>query len=245
MDSFFELFRKAGPKNDFCVGWLGKPLFRKSFQGYIHVANEVTIGTSSIEYIQQKSYIKSWMPRVKLLNKYIFKVYNSYQVYWAKRNKEKFNEIDRHKYLFPNYNLGNWNYLFGKNGFHEFQFYIPFGEEDLAKEIIKTIDEEQDIFLVGVKIMSGKQIGLMSFSSAGWSIAVDFPATKNSTLQMMKYYDLLSKSSSGRIYLTKDWVLTKKYISKMYPRYAEFVKIREKLGIRESINSEMSLRLEI
>ena len=245
IDNFFEVFRKEGPKNDFCVGWLGKTLFRKSLQGYIHVANENKIGKSNLKYTRQKSYIKSWMPRLKLLSKCIFRVYNSYQVYWAKSNREKINKIDRHKYLFPNYNLGYWNYLFGKKGFHEFQFYVPFGEEGLAKEIIRTIGEEQEIFLIGVKIMSGKQIGLMSFCSTGWSIAIDFPATKKSTLQMMKYYDLLTTSASGRIYLTKDWVLTKEYMKKMYPLHTNLIKIREELGIRESINSEMSLRLEI
>jgi len=242
---FFQEFLIQSKKYSYCVGWIGSSLFNKELQGYVHVANESVNEESEVNYPNQKNLIKSWMPRIKLMNRYIFCLFNTYQVYFAKKNSRKLIKIARHKYFFPNFNLGNWNYLFGKNGFHELQFFLPFGEENLAIKIIELAHAEQDVFLIGVKIMKGPQIGILSFSSDGWSIAIDFPATGKTPSEILKYYDLITSSPEGRIYLTKDWVLPKEYLNKMYPKHTDLIRIREDLGIRKSVNSEMSLRLDL
>lgn len=189
-----------------------------------------------------------------LINEYIAQIINFFFISFAInllnktkyfldfKNKKKITDINN--FFYPLDSVINWNIIYGKKGFAQYQFVVPY------KYASKTIKKIFNIFnknklkpyLIVIKNMK-KDAGILTFAMNGISVAIDVP-NKDNLLSTFKKIDKIVISSGGKIYLAKDNFISSSNFKKMYRNYNEFIKIRKKYKL-SSINSSQSIRLKI
>ncbi|MBC8033068.1 MAG: FAD-binding oxidoreductase [Chitinophagaceae bacterium] len=171
---------------------------------------------------------------VKVLNKAISIVQNS---------SKKF--VHYEKFFFPLDAINNWNRGYGKRGFIQYQFVIPVenGKENLIK-ILTSIGESGCIPFLNVFKKMGKGQGILSFPFEGYTLAIDFPMTKQLPAFIRKLDQEVLKAN-GRIYLGKDAMLDSETFRLMYPQYKEWLAIKKKYDPENIFTSNIGRRIKL
>lgn len=169
---------------------------------------------------------------VKILNRLIAFVQNSPK-----------NFVHYEKFFFPLDAINNWNRGYGKRGFIQYQFVIPEenGRENVAKILEMIADSGCTPFLNVFKRMGDGQ-GILSFPFKGYTLAIDFPVTKN-LKAFTKRLDAKVLEAGGRLYLGKDAMLDEQMFKSMYPQHKEWMAIKAKYDPSNVFTSNISRRL--
>ncbi|PJJ62873.1 FAD-binding oxidoreductase [Chryseobacterium geocarposphaerae] len=140
-----------------------------------------------------------------VLNKFTVKVFNL--LYFKKQTKKEIkNIVDYETFFYPLDVVNDWNKIYGKSGFIQYQMVIPKekGKEGM-KKILETISRSGNGSFLAVLKLFGKNNpeAYNSFPMEGYTLALDFRV--NSKLKMLigKLDDIVQEFG-GRIYLTKD-----------------------------------------
>jgi decaprenylphospho-beta-D-ribofuranose 2-oxidase len=147
-------------------------------------------------------------------------------------------------FMHPLDSVKDWNRIYGKNGFYQFQFSIPFGSEKFIKSILMELKEfKMASFLGVVKKFGQSDKSLLGFPSPGWTIAIDIPADHPEVRKWLQQkYEELAKIG-GKIYLTKDATLDSQSFNYMYPKSNEWRKIKLKIDPYNFWVSDQSKRI--
>ncbi len=200
----------------------------------------------------EKSFIKS-IPKepikvpAKLLSYFLnnqsMRIFNT--IYFYKNYlQKKIKKINLYSYFYPLDSLSNWNMIYGKKGFIQYQFVIPKknGPNNLKK--IFDIIYKFDIFpyLTTLKMFGKENLNYLSFPIEGYSVALDFKNNKN-LIYMTRALDDLIIASGGKIYLTKDSLMSENCFKNCYPKWKDFQNIRKKFHAYGKFSSDQSRRL--
>ncbi|MBN2906096.1 MAG: FAD-binding oxidoreductase [Rhodobacteraceae bacterium] len=120
-------------------------------------------------------------------------------------------------FFFPLDRIHDWNRLYGKRGFQQFQCVVPLDQAAALKEILTTIAKAGIASPLAVlKKMGPGRAGHLSFPMAGYTLAVDFPARKKvpAIFQRLEQQVL---AAGGRLYFAKDGLAHPDSIAAMYP----------------------------
>ena len=82
----------------------------------------------------------------------------------------------------------------------------------------------------------------MSFPIEGYTLALDFKV-EHGLLNLISTLDKVIAHSGGKIYLTKDAIMSKEIFRECYPKWEEFEQIRRKYKAIGKFMSHQSLRL--
>jgi decaprenylphospho-beta-D-ribofuranose 2-oxidase len=169
---------------------------------------------------------------VQLLNKIIGFVQNS---------SKKF--VHYEQFFFPLDAIHHWNRGYGKRGFVQYQFVIPENNalENLTKLLTLIAKSKCTPFLNVFKKM-GEGQGLLSFPFKGYTLAIDFPVSK----QLLSFAPRLNAeviNMGGRVYLGKDALLDEANFKAMYPQYKEWLAIKQRYDPSNVFSSNLSRRL--
>ncbi len=140
-----------------------------------------------------------------VLNNLTVKIFN-WLYYGKQRNKEIRNFVDYETFFYPLDIVNEWNRIYGKSGFIQYQMVIPkkAGKEGM-KKILETIAKSGNGSFLAVLKLFGKNNpeAYNSFPFEGYTLALDFKV--NSKLaKLVKDLDEIVEHYNGRIYLTKD-----------------------------------------
>lgn len=138
-----------------------------------------------------------------LLNPLSIRLHNHF---FFSRNQpgERFVELD--DYFYPLDRLANWNRLYGRRGFIQYQFCLPEARAfEGVGQILETIRSSGNAPFLSVLKRHGERPAeaVHSFPIRGWSLALDFPRTRT-ILDLTQKLDALVRQYGGKIYLTKD-----------------------------------------
>ncbi|HNP30011.1 MAG TPA: FAD-binding oxidoreductase [Nitrospirales bacterium] len=185
--------------------------------------------------------VPSHMP-ASLLNKWSVKAFNAF--YYAKAKHGLTETIPFQPYFYPLDKLANWNRLYGKQGFVQYQLVLPKtqGVAGMRAILTKIVASGRASFLAVLKMFGPQNDNLLSFPMAGYTLALDFKMSKE-TITLLHELDDIVVSSGGRIYLTKDALMTEATFKASYPRWQEFEEIRHKHGAIGKFGSAQSKRL--
>jgi decaprenylphospho-beta-D-ribofuranose 2-oxidase len=176
------------------------------------------------------------------LNSYSIKFFNDQ--YFNKQSQKKQHFImDYQQYFYPLDNITHWNRLYGKKGFVQYQCVLP---EEKSYEGIKQILQLQKLsFLAVLKKLGHQSQGFLSFPMPGYTLALDIPYRGEKTLKLLNAFDEIVLSHQGRIYLAKDAALSSDHFRQMYPKYLEWLIIKQKIDPENIFSSSLSRRLKI
>ena len=127
-------------------------------------------------------------------------------------------------FFFPLDKIHDWNRLYGKEGFHQFQCVVPIADADALKAMLERIAGSGLASPLAVlKRMGPDRAGYMSFPMEGYTLAVDFP-NRGLAERLIKELEAATVEAGGRIYLAKDALAGPENIRAMYPEYAAWKK---------------------
>ncbi|KIA83192.1 FAD-linked oxidase [Kaistella solincola] len=140
-----------------------------------------------------------------VLNNLTVKLFN---FFYFKRQRPKVvkNFVHYEAFFYPLDVVTDWNRIYGKNGFIQYQLVLPkeTGKEGM-KIILETIAESGNGSFLAVLKLFGEQNkeSYNSFPIEGYTLALDFKM--NAKLKnLVEKLDKIVESYGGRIYLTKD-----------------------------------------
>ena len=178
-----------------------------------------------------------------LLNQHTISAFNS--IYYNKSFKAKSTKnIPYGPFFYPLDALANWNRLYGKSGFVQYQFVLPrvAGEIGLREILSLIANSGKGSFLAVLKSFGKANNNLLSFPMEGYTLALDFKI-EPSLLHLLNELDRLVLEYGGRLYLTKDARMSEATFKTSYPQYLEFEVIRRKYHAIGSFASDQSQRL--
>ncbi len=235
---------KISKDHEFAVSWIDSHGTGLDNFGYVEVAD--TLSTASkLNKIRNFDLIPKFFPRIKMINPISIYIFSLLTRSSASRTASKKVIISRWDFLFPNINLGKWNRLFGRSGFHEIQFLCDLESLEVASDLILKVCKSRNVFLIGVKVLDNEPEGFLSFPGRGLSIAVNFAADKSSSEFVQEIYSEIIEKLNSRVYLTKDWVLTADQFRLMYPKYKLLQEFRSISKTDKAVKSNFSERVHL
>jgi FAD/FMN-containing dehydrogenase len=149
-------------------------------------------------------------------------------------------------YFYPLDSIQHWNRIYGKRGFIQYQFVLPFeGGAEAMQQILETIaDRGFASFLTVLKVL-GAQEGILAFPMKGYTLALDFPVS-DQLIDFLKELDVLVLAAKGRIYLAKDSRMSVQMFHQSYTEPAkQFQQQLQQLSPEKQFQSSLSQRLQI
>lgn len=212
LDEIFQLFEESKDWT-YTVAWIdclqkGKNIGRSIIMRGEHaLLNELPQ-----KYSQKPLEIKrKFSPTVPfffpnfVLNNLTVKIFN-YFFYAKQRAKFLKNIIDYETFFYPLDAINDWNKIYGKSGFIQYQMVIPKenGKKGMRK-ILETISKSGNGSFLAVLKLFGESNpkAYNSFPMEGYTLALDFKVNKN-LKKLVENLDEIVENFGGRIYLAKD-----------------------------------------
>lgn len=148
-------------------------------------------------------------------------------------------------FFFPLDKVHDWNRLYGKRGFHQFQCVVPLHQKDALRDMMKSIAGSGLASPLAVLKRMGKgRGGYMSFPMEGYTLAVDFP---NHPLArtLIARLERATVAAGGRIYLAKDALSHPGAIKAMYPEHPKWADAVTKADPNGLLQTDLTRRLNL
>jgi len=148
------------------------------------------------------------------------------------------------KFFYPLDMLAQWNRGYGRRGFTQYQFVIPFSDGlPRMREILTTIMTAGELPFLNVLKRFGKESGgILSFPCEGYTLAIDFPIRSN-TVALLRRLDKMVLDAGGRIYLGKDAYVDAATFRAMYPALERWLAIKAKYDPHGVFTSDLGRRV--
>jgi FAD/FMN-containing dehydrogenase len=166
-------------------------------------------------------------------------------LFYAKTLRKKAsNRVHYAPFFYPLDAVRDWNRIYGKAGFTQYQFVIPkaAGPVGLRRILQRIADSKMGSFLAVLKVAGPANDNPLSFPLEGYTLALDF-AHQPGLFDLLDELDAMVADYGGRIYLTKDVRVSEATFKQSYPRWQEFESIRADLGAIGRFASLQSKRL--
>ncbi|QQS24797.1 MAG: FAD-binding oxidoreductase [Actinomycetota bacterium] len=140
----------------------------------------------------------------------------------------------------------SWNRLYGRHGFLQYQFVVPFAADDVLRHVVERLaNSGASSFLAVLKRFGEANAAPLSFPMPGWTLTLDIPAARAGIGRLLPELDELVLGAGGRHYLAKDSHLTAADIRRGYPRLPEWRQVRDKADPTGLFTSDLARRLEL
>lgn len=158
------------------------------------------------------------------LNKYSIKAFNA--LYYNKQfSKNVSSQVNFEPFFYPLDAVKNWNRIYGKRGFLQFQCVIPEKNTETMNNILqKVVDSGKASFLAVFKVFGDIQSpGMLSFPRPGATLCLDFPNDRRSRNLLIEL-DQIVAEFDGASYPAKDALMAGSSFKKYYPAWETFAR---------------------
>lgn len=139
-------------------------------------------------------------------------------LYYNKQQaKEVRNFVDYDTFFYPLDAIYNWNRIYGRNGFVQYQFVLPLDETKagMTKVFEKLRKAGNGSFLTVLKLFGkADPAANLSFPKEGYTLALDFKVNPK-VWKLLDELDKIVLEHKGHIYLTKDARVNREMYHKM------------------------------
>ncbi len=243
LDEFLALQDEARDRHTYVVGWIDATARGRSLgRGILETADDSRVESDVPRGRRKRMPME--MPGFAL-NRLSVGLFNA--LYY---HRLPFGGRERHlpitQFLYPLDAIEDWNRLYGKRGFYQFQCALPDSEAPKGlRELMETIaDAGTGSFLAVLKTLGGEGRGYLSFPMRGYTLALDFPA-KPGVNDLLRRLERITLDYGGRIYLAKDGAMSAESFADMYPKLDRFRAVLDRVDPARRMDSDMSRRLGI
>ena len=178
------------------------------------------------------------------LNKLTVRAFN--ELYWRRVPTEGQETREGYgRFFYPLDAVADWNRVYGRAGFHQFQCVLPFEDGAAAlRRLLETVAAGSGGLspLAVLKAMGPQGRGMLSFARPGWTLALDVRALPG-TASLFARLERITRDAGGRIYLAKDAMLSAEGFAAMYPDAARFRAVRAQVDPQGRFCSDLARRV--
>jgi len=248
LDETIELFDLHKNAN-YSVAWVdclkkGKGFGRSVFISGEHAKMEelqYKQKSAPLRLVKKKSIKFPFYSPSCLLNSYTMSIFNN-MFYHLNAAEDSTKIVTYDSFFYPLDTIQDWNKVYGKNGFLQYQFVLPLGSHHGLVEILALISQKKKGSFLTVLKLFGDQEGLISFPMKGFTFALDFPV-REGVFEFMEEIDQLVLKHGGRLYLSKDARMSEDTFKAGYPSHRRFAEILNKYNPHRSLRSMQADRL--
>jgi FAD/FMN-containing dehydrogenase len=218
---FLDLSRESDGRFEYTVSWLDC-FAGKNPRGIFFRGNHSAENTKKFHPKHGPELpfdLPAW-----LLNRYSVQAFNS-AYYHAHAATKGSTVVGYDSFFYPLDSVRQWNRLYGKRGFLQYQCVIPESNIDAFEELLDRIARSGMGSFLGVLKQFGAAppAGMLSFPRPGLTLALDFAMRGENTLQLMRSLDEVVLRSGGALYPAKDARMSPALFEASFPRWRSFV----------------------
>jgi decaprenylphospho-beta-D-ribofuranose 2-oxidase len=147
------------------------------------------------------------------------------------------------QHMFPLDALDAWPRLYGRPGFVQYQFVVPYGAERVLEDVLAELRRSRvPCYLAVLKDFGEANSAPLSFPLAGWTLALDLPRAAAGLGPALERCDERVAAAGGRVYLSKDARLRPDALRAMYPRLDEWRAARDQADPEQVWRSDLAVR---
>lgn len=222
---FFALARESVHEYEYTVAWvdclaqgaqLGRGLFMRANHAPANAGHHLPARKSRMRILPFN--LPGW-----LLNRATVAGFN--RLYRFGRTRGPARRFVRHEpFFYPLDGIRQWNRLYGRRGFFQYQCVVPDDDPGAIESILRTIAGSGRASFLSVLKTFGpmRSPGLLSFPRQGVTLALDFPNRGARTLALLEQLDAVTRSAGGAVYPAKDARMSARSFQAYYPQWRAF-----------------------
>jgi FAD/FMN-containing dehydrogenase len=221
LNSFLDLSRESNERFEYTVAWLDC-FAGKNPRGIFFRGNHAADRGKKFHPKRGPKLpfaLPGWM-----LNRYSIKAFNAayYAIHAANRGPSL---VPCDSFFYPLDSVRQWNLLYGRKGFLQYQCVIPETNLEAFEELLDRIAFSGMGSFLGVlkQFGSAPPAGLLSFPRPGLTFALDFAMRGEPTLKLMQSLDEVVQQTGGALYPAKDARMSPAMFETSFPRWRSFV----------------------
>lgn len=221
LSSFLDLSRESDDRFEYTVAWLDC-FAGKNVRGIFFRGNHAVDRGKEFQPKRRPKLpfaLPAWM-----MNRYSVRAFNSayYRLHAAKKGPSI---VAYDSFFYPLDSIRQWNLLYGRQGFLQYQCVIPQANLEAFEELLDRIARSGMGSFLGVlkQFGSAPAAGMLSFPRPGLTIALDFTMRGERTLKLLQSLDEVVLQSDGALYPAKDSRMSPALFEASFPRWRDFV----------------------
>lgn len=228
LDDFFALSADMDAQHEYSVAWIdclakGNALGRGCFTAGDHCV------AGPLEVAAPRSLSVPIRPAVSLINSLTLKLFNDH--YWKRQpTNGQHQKVGYSSFFYPLDRIENWNRIYGRRGFQQFQCVLPASVAAVAlAELLKSIARSGSGSFLAVLKRCGDipSPGWLSFPMPGTSLALDFPHDIDLPKKLLPRLDAIVREAGGRLYPAKDAHMSGSDFRQAYPAWEQLEAMRD------------------
>jgi FAD/FMN-containing dehydrogenase len=225
LENFFELSAESDEKFEYTVGWLdciasGEKLGR----GIFLRGNHSDIRANHLQTRRAARLVRGFDAPEFLMSRPAIRAFN-WAYFHGQASDVPRNTMHYEKFFYPLDRVEGWNRFYGKRGFLQYQFVVPYENRGAVLEILKLIASSRELCTLSVLKVFGstRSPGLLSFPRPGVTLAIDFPFRGQSTLDLCERFDEVIRRNGGAVYPAKDARMSAESFGVYFPRWRDIL----------------------
>src|SRR5215470_1913130 len=202
LSNFLDLSRESDSRFEYTVAWLD--CYAGSNLRGIFLRGNHSLMTEKKFRPQRGPKLPFALP-AWMLNRFTVKAFNAayYHVHSARSGPSL---MPYDSFFYPLDSVRQWNLLYGRQGFLQYQCVIPEDNLPAFEELLDRIARSGMGSFLGVlkRFGDAPPPGMLSFPRPGLTLALDFAMRGERTLQLMRSLDEVVRESGGALYPAKD-----------------------------------------
>lgn len=223
LDEFWTLNHHAQARWPYTVAWIdclatGNAQGRGILLAGQHASSQTTLPT----FTERRKRIPV-DPPFSLVNRLSLRAFNA--LYYRQPVTPQGALSHYVPYFYPLDGIQDWNRIYGRQGFYQYQCVIPPGEAETAiAELLKAVARRGEGSFLAVLKHFGNQpsLGMLSFPRPGTTLALDFPNRGEKTLRLLQALDAIVQEAGGALYPGKDARMPASLFQSGYPQWEAF-----------------------
>ena len=226
LGEFFGLSEAASARHPYVVSWLDT--LRAEGRGVMMAGDHASAGPDA----RLPAPAAAHAPRVSLpvdapswaLSRPTVRAFNETYFRTARPGTAR---IAYEPFFYPLDAVGAWNRGYGRRGFLQYQFVVPFGDSDAAlRDVLARLARAgAGSFLAVLKTFGDvPSPGVMSFPRPGVTLALDLPNRGARTLDLLRACDAVVRAAGGAVYPAKDACMTPASFRAFFPQWEAFAR---------------------
>lgn len=241
LDHFLTAFAEVRETATFSVGWIDALARGKSLGRGILETAEFAPGAGAPPARRARS-VPFDLPSA-VLNRWAIRAFNG--AYYRRVPAAGRTRVRPFRdFLYPLDSIHDWNRIYGRRGFYQFQAVLPdAGSPEALRRMLETISSAgRASFLAVLKTLGGPGRGLLSFPLRGHTLALDFPRGPGID-ELLARLAATAIEHGGRVYLAKDALLSREQFRAMYPGLPRFEAVLQRVDPAGVLISDQARRL--
>lgn len=227
LDEFFALSRNSHDDHEYVVAWIDcLAPERAGARGLFFRGGHAAPDNPSVAAGRQMPGVP-FTPPFSLLSQRAARLFNA-AVYHRPRPHRA--TVHYEKFFFPLDAVPNWNRVYGRRGFYQYQCVVPYqGAAESVDELLERVRATGAGSVLSILKVFGEQApaGWLSFPRPGVTLALDFPDLGDGTLRLLDELDEVTVAAGGAVYPAKDARMSAGVFQQGFPRWRELEAYRD------------------